>query len=201
MPFLSWNLHNHRLIILYLPWTHVLLLWLCLFMLMTCCSLEMIRIISISWRPNSSWRTWGLFIIFLELRWLETRVYGVVLNQRKHSLEILQDTVLLGYKLAKTPMEQNLKFSKAKGVLLTDVIQYRRLIGSLMYLTLTRPITYVVHHLSQFLSEPRGPHMKATLKNFSISLKGFCDADWVSCPNTRRSLTGYCLYLGESLIT
>lgn len=99
----------------------------------------------------------------MELRWLETLVYGVVLNQRKHSLEILQDTGLLGYELTKTPMEQNLKVSKAKGVLLTDVIQYRRLIGSLMYLTLTRPITYVVHHLSQFLSEPREPHMKATL--------------------------------------
>lgn len=53
-----------------------------------------------------------------------TGIWGS-LNQRKHSLEIPQDTGLLGYKLAKTPMEQKLKFSKAKGVLLTDVIQYR----------------------------------------------------------------------------
>lgn len=65
-------------------------------------------------------------------------------------------------------MELNLIFPKAKGVLLTDVIQYRRLIGSLMYLTLTRPTTYAVHHQSQFLSEPREPHEGNSLRVFSI---------------------------------
>ena len=80
-----------------------------------------------------------------------------------------------------------------------------------MYLTLTRPdICYVVNRLSQFLSTPRRPHMLAAQRvlqyikgtpghgiyfqaESDFQLKAFYDANWAGYPDTRKSLTGYCI--------
>ena len=136
----------------------------------------------------------GSLRYFLGLKVARTDV-GISLNQRKYTSEILKDTSFLDSKPVKFPIEQNLRLSKYEGKPIANPTQYRRLIGRLLYLTLTRPdITYVVHRLSQFVSQPREPHLLAANRvlqyikgslgrgiffpSYSdLHIKSFCDAD------------------------
>ena len=59
-------------------------------------------------------------------------------------------------------MEPNLKLSKEESELVDDPLLYRRLIGKLLYLTITRPdLAFAVNRLSQFMATPRQPHLLA----------------------------------------
>jgi len=61
------------------------------------------------------------------------------------------------------PMIPNVKLSSMDSDLLEDPFAYRWLVGHLLYLTISRPdITFVVHKLSQYVSNPRHPHLDAT---------------------------------------
>lgn len=144
---------------------------------------------------------------------------GIFLNQRKYTLELLEDTGFLGSKPASVPLDPHTKLSATDGVPFDDPSGYRRLIGRLLYLTHTRPdISFSVQHLSQYVSNPLVPHYQAATRilrylkscpakgilfssHSPLQLHGFADSDWACCPNTRRSITGYCVLLGSSLIS
>ena len=90
---------------------------------------------------------------------------GITLCQRNYALEVLKDARIIASKPSGVPMEQNLKLSKFHGELLPNPEVYRRLVGRLLYLTITKPdITYLVHKLSQFMSKPRKLHLDVAYK-------------------------------------
>ncbi|KAK2450175.1 hypothetical protein QL285_009307 [Trifolium repens] len=116
-------------------------------------------------------------------------------------------------------MEQHLRLRPNDGSPLPDPTLYRRLIGRLLYLTVTRPdIQYVVNTLSQFMQSPCTSHMDAATRVLrylkgsvckglflsaasSINLVGYADSDLAGCPITRRSTTGYFTMLGSNPIS
>ena len=74
---------------------------------------------------------------------------------------VVADTSYLGCKPIATPMEPNLRLSKDDDELFDNPSLYRRLIGKLLYLTITRSdFSYVVNRINQFLVKPRIPHYK-----------------------------------------
>ncbi|KAL4577599.1 hypothetical protein LXL04_013709 [Taraxacum kok-saghyz] len=144
---------------------------------------------------------------------------GLVLSQRKYTLDILSDCGLEGCRPSSFPMEQNHQLDKSENEPKVDASRYRRIVGRLLYLQATRPdITYSVNILSQFVADPRQPHMDAVhrilryLKTTpgqgvllprtgGFNLTAYCDSDWLGCPYTRRSRTGYVLLLGGAPIS
>ncbi|KAG7544681.1 Retrotransposon Copia-like N-terminal [Arabidopsis suecica] len=143
---------------------------------------------------------------------------GISICQRKYALDILATTGMLACKPCSVPMDPVVHLTKDSGVLLDDAKPYREIIGRLLYLTITRPdITFAVNNLSQFLSCPTNVHLDAAYRvlryiksnpgqglfyaaDSEPCLNAFVDADWGTCPDSRRSVTGLCVYLGKSLI-
>uniref|UniRef100_A0A1S4D7U8 Uncharacterized mitochondrial protein AtMg00240-like n=1 Tax=Nicotiana tabacum TaxID=4097 RepID=A0A1S4D7U8_TOBAC len=143
---------------------------------------------------------------------------GVLLNQKKFVSDMLKEFDCLGVTSVSSPLELTPKLKATEGEVLSSPEKYRRLIGKLLFLTHTRPdICFGVQHLSQFLHTPRIPHMVAALhllcylkgtlvfglfysNNLDFSVKAYNDSDWAACPYTRKSVSGYCLFLGDSLV-
>ena len=81
--------------------------------------------------------------------------HGIVISQRKYALDLLEEIGLLNSKSVETPIDPNAKLLPSQGELLSDPKKYRRLVGKLNYLTLTRPdISFAVSVVSQFLNSP-----------------------------------------------
>ena len=90
---------------------------------------------------------------------------GIMMNQRKYTLELLTNANLLACKPAVTPMDNLVKLSSIGSVPFTNVHAYRRLIGRLMYLTNSQlSINFSVQQLFQFLDKPTIPYYNAVIR-------------------------------------
>jgi len=125
----------------------------------------------------------------------------------------------LGCKPANTPMEANVYLWFNDSHTLNDSGRYRRLIGELIYLTVTRPnITFVVGVRSRFMHQPRETHWLAAMrvlvciksgpkkglvyrKHRHVHISGYSDSGYVGDREDRKSTTGYCIFVGENLAT
>ncbi|RVX23720.1 Retrovirus-related Pol polyprotein from transposon TNT 1-94 [Vitis vinifera] len=145
--------------------------------------------------------------------------YGLYITQAKYASDLLSQAGLTDSKTVDTPVELNAHLTPSGGKPLSNSSLYKRLVGSLVYLTVTRPdISYAVHQVSQYLSAPRSTHYAAVLcilrylkgtlfhglfysAQSPLVLRAFSDADWAGDPTDRKSTTDYCFLLGSSLIS
>lgn len=160
----------------------------------------------------------GRLSYFLGVK-VEYNDQGMFLSQRHYAKDIIDRAGMSDCKPLSTPSDVNKKLATDDGPRITDPTQYRSLAGALQYLTFTRPdIAYAVQQVCLFMHDPRQIHLNA-LKRIIRYIQGtighglqmyrsqrrtltaYSDADWAGCPDTRRSTSGYCVYLGENLIS
>lgn len=139
---------------------------------------------------------------------------GIFINQRKYILDLLSfPSFSLSNSCSYTPLRTTYKSLFLPQSPYSNPSLYRQLIVKLLYLSLTRlDISFATHFLSQFVSSPSQSHfdalhhllgyLKGTIAfglfypvQSSFKLKGFADADWTSCLHTRKSTSGYCIFL------
>lgn len=160
----------------------------------------------------------GLMKYFLGIQ-VKQSENGIFISQEKYVEDLLKKFNMLNCKPVATPMAMNEKFSKYDGASKADATIFRSLVGSLIYLTNTRPdIVHAVSIISRFMSDPSNLHFCAAkrilryikgTKNFGInyakeencSLIGYTDSDWAGSVDDRKSTSGYIFCLGTKVIT
>ncbi|XP_065624674.1 secreted RxLR effector protein 161-like [Quercus suber] len=160
----------------------------------------------------------GYLSYFLDLE-ISHSTDELYITQAKYASELLFRAGLTNSKTADTPVELNAHLTPSGGKPLSNPSLYRRVIGSLVYLTVTHPdISYAVQQVSQYLSAPRFTHYAVVLRilrylkgtlfyglfystQSPLILCAFSEADWAGDPTNRRSTTGYCFLFGSSLIS
>jgi len=144
---------------------------------------------------------------------------GLFLSQRQYAVDLLQKAGMAECHSTSTPVDSRAKLSATEGAPVADPATYRSLAGSLQYLTLTRPdLAYAVQQVCLFMHDPREAHL-ALIKRILRYVKGtlsaglhistgpidkfiaYSDADWAGCPDSRRSTSGFCVFLGDSLVS
>jgi hypothetical protein len=150
---------------------------------------------------------------------VKRRPDGLLLHQRTYTLDVLKRAVMTDCKPCSTPMDLKAKLAADSGPPVRDPSQFRSIAEALQYLTFTRPdIAYVIQQVCLHMHDPRESHLTA-MKRILRYLRGmpdyglllrrlrstdlvvYTDADWASCPDTRRLTSGYAVFLGDNLVS
>ncbi|KAJ9536770.1 hypothetical protein OSB04_un000074 [Centaurea solstitialis] len=130
------------------------------------CYNDAIRIASLKQSLSSSFemKDLGKLHYFLGLEVLSDSS-GTYLCQAKYISDLLSKAAVSDNKVASTPLEHNLHLAPNSGPPLQDPTRYRQLVGSLVYLTVTRPdIAYAVHTVCQFMATPCSDHYVVVIR-------------------------------------
>ncbi|KAL0534655.1 hypothetical protein IC582_028946 [Cucumis melo] len=144
---------------------------------------------------------------------------GISVSQRKYTFDLLTKTSMLGCRLADASIEFNCKLGNYNDQVLVDKEQYQRLVGKLIYLSLTRPdISFTVSVVSQFMQAPYQKHMEAVnrilryLKNTPgkelmfrktnrKTIEAYTDSDWERSVVDKKYTFSYCTFVWGNLVT
>jgi len=145
--------------------------------------------------------------------------HGTLLNQSKYCFDLLKKFKMEDCKEAATSIATNYLMDAYEAVQPVDSTKYRGLIGSLLYLTTSRPdIQFGVCLYARFQTNPKESHFKVAKRilkylkgtinvglwypcESNIILSGFSDSDYAGCKLDRKSRSGTCHLLGSSLIS
>ncbi|TYK18672.1 Retrovirus-related Pol polyprotein from transposon TNT 1-94 [Cucumis melo var. makuwa] len=144
---------------------------------------------------------------------------GIFISQERYTREILEKFNMMNSKPVATPIETGTKLSKHEEGDDVDPSYFKSLVGSLRYLTCTRPdILFSVGLVSRFMESPTTTHLKVAKRilrylrgtldyglfyssSKEFKLEGYCDSDWAGDTNDRKSTSGYVFFIGNTAFT
>jgi hypothetical protein len=156
------------------------------------------------------------FFLGLQIKQVEE---GTFVNQAKYAKELVTKYCLEDCKLAKIPVATNIRLGKDEAGKSVDISLYRAIIGSLLYLTASRPdIMHAVCLCARYQADPKESHyiafkrilryIKNTIhlgiwygRTSNFDLVGYTDSDFAGDRVDRKSTSGTCQFLGESLVS
>ncbi|GJS21871.1 retrovirus-related pol polyprotein from transposon TNT 1-94 [Tanacetum coccineum] len=123
---------------------------------------------------------------------------GIFINQSKYASEIVKKYGLLTTDSVDTPLVEKSKLDEDLQGKPVDATLYRGMIGSLMYLTSSRPdLIYAVCLCAWYQAKPTEKHLNA---DTGMSLTTYADTDHAGCQDTRRNTSGSAQFLGDKLM-
>ncbi|GKC48940.1 retrovirus-related pol polyprotein from transposon TNT 1-94 [Tanacetum coccineum] len=144
---------------------------------------------------------------------------GIFINQSKYALESLKKYGFESCDLVDTPMVEKSKLDEDKEGKAVDLSHYHGMIGTLLYLTASRPdLQFAICMCARYQARPTKKHLNAVKRIFrylkgtihrglwypkdsSFSLTAFADTDHAGCQDTRRSTSGSIQLLGDRLVS